>query len=63
MFYTKEKFKWAFSHKSTKWQIWVDSLIGEVIEYIDELFGLDIPIFVFGYTKMRRGISFRSNRR
>ena len=63
MFYNTEKIKWTFSQKTTKWQIWVDSLIGGVIECMDELFGLEIPIFVFGYTKMRRGISFRSTHR
>jgi hypothetical protein len=38
-------------------------LVGEVLEAIDDEFGLDMPVFVFGFSKMRRGISFRSNRR
>ena len=39
--------------------------IGEVIEEIDgdEKAGLDMPIFVFGFLKLRRGISYRSNGR
>ena len=55
--------RWNFSLVKTEWQVWRNSLIGEVIECIDEIFGLDVPVFVFGYAKMRRGISFRSNRR
>jgi hypothetical protein len=54
---------WSFSLKSTEWQKWRNSLIGEVIESLDVVFGLSVPIFIFGYTKMRRGISFRSNHR
>jgi hypothetical protein len=54
---------WTFSLKSTKWQKWRNSLIGEVIESLDVVFGLSVPIFIFGYTKMRRGISFRSSHR
>jgi hypothetical protein len=38
-------------------------LVGEVLESIDDEYGLDMPVFVFGFSKMRRGISFRSNRR
>jgi hypothetical protein len=38
-------------------------LLGEVLEAIDDEFGLETPIFVFGFSKMRRGISFRSNGR
>lgn len=38
-------------------------LVGEVLESIDDEFGLEMPVFVFGFSKMRRGISFRSNRR
>jgi hypothetical protein len=39
--------------------------IGDVIKMIDESdnFGLDTPVFVFGYTKMDRVISYRSNLR
>ncbi len=36
-------------------------LLGDVINEIDNngVYGLETPIFVFGYIKMRRGISFR----
>jgi hypothetical protein len=54
---------WSFFLKSTEWQKWRNSLIGEVIESLDVVFGLSVPIFIFGYTKMRRGISFRSSHR
>jgi hypothetical protein len=39
--------------------------ISEVIQSIDddERYGLDTPIFVFGFSKMTRGLSFRSARR
>ncbi|CAB9510755.1 expressed unknown protein [Seminavis robusta] len=37
--------------------------VSDVIERLDELLGLDMPIFVFGYSKMRRCISYRSERR
>lgn len=45
-----------------KWRL---SLIGDVIKDIDEheQYGLSMPIFIFGFSKMRRGISFRSNLR
>ncbi len=42
---------------------WQKSLIGNVLEDIDERCGLKMPVIVFGYTKMRRGISFRNSRR
>jgi hypothetical protein len=42
---------------------WQKSLIGNVLEDIDERCGLKVPVIVFGYTKMRRGISFRNSRR
>lgn len=29
----------------------------------DESYDLDLPIFIVGYSKMRRGISFRSKKR
>lgn len=48
-----------------KWDsvTFVNKNVGDVIHYIDENFGLAMPVFIFGYTKMRRGISFRSNKR
>ncbi|KAL7540610.1 hypothetical protein ACHAXR_010249 [Thalassiosira sp. AJA248-18] len=42
---------------------WRKSLIGQLLEHIDEQYGLDIPVFIFGYTKMCRGVSFRSSNR
>lgn len=42
---------------------WQKSLIGNVLEDIDERCGLKMSVIVFGYTKMRRGISFRNSRR
>ena len=40
-------------------------LIGDILNSIDddEDYGLNIPIFIFGFSKMRRGISFRSDKR
>ena len=61
--FQKRKCIWSFSLTDTEWQKWRNSLIGDVIECLDELFGLNIPVFIFGYLKMRRGISFRSGRR
>jgi hypothetical protein len=37
--------------------------ISDVLNKLDELFGLEMPFFVFGYTKMRRCMSYRSERR
>ncbi|CAB9507760.1 expressed unknown protein [Seminavis robusta] len=37
--------------------------IGTVIEQLDRELGLEVPIFVFGWLKMQRCISFRSNQR
>ena len=53
---------WTCSIACKEWQKWRNSLIGEVLECIDAVFGLSIPVFIFGYSKIRRGISFRSNR-
>lgn len=39
------------------------SLIGTVLNEIDNKYGLEMPIAIFGYTKMCRGISFRSDKR
>jgi hypothetical protein len=38
-------------------------LLGQVLEAIDDEFGLETPMFVFGFSKMRRGISSRPNGR
>jgi hypothetical protein len=35
----------------------------EVLEDIDKKWGLETPVFVFAFSKMRRGISYRSSRR
>ncbi len=39
------------------------SNIGDIIKYIDKLYYLQMPIFIFGYSKICRGISFRSDER
>ena len=54
---------WIFSLTSSKWQKWRNNLIGDLLNCFDAVFGLSVRIFVFGYTKMRRGISFRSDKR
>lgn len=40
-----------------------NALIGTVLNDIDNKYGLDMPLAIFGYTKMCRGISFRSDKR
>lgn len=42
---------------------WSASLISDALEYIDDTYGLSMPVIIFGYTKMCRGTSFRSSRR
>lgn len=37
--------------------------VGNLLNFIDNKYGLAMPVFIFGYTKMCRGISFRSNKR
>jgi hypothetical protein len=54
---------WQFSLTSSQKQKWRNNLIGDLLNSLDAMFGLSIPVFVFGYTKMRRGISFRSDKR
>ena len=45
-------------------ETWRNGLIGkDVLESIDNKHGLEMPVFIFGYTKMCRGVSFRSSRR
>lgn len=48
-----------------KWdhESWRNSLISNTLEHIDGKCGLHMPVIIFGYAKMRRGISFRSLRR
>lgn len=48
-----------------KWdnESWKKSLITQTLEYIDKTFGLSMPVIIFGYTKMCRGVSFRSSKR
>lgn len=55
--------EWQFSSASSELQKWRNNLIGDLLNCLDAIFGLSVPIFVFGYTKMRRGISFRSDKR
>ena len=54
---------WQFSLTSSQKQKWRINLIGDLLNCLDAVFGLSVPIFVFGYTKMCRGISFRSDKR
>jgi len=53
----------AESKQPGMWKSWHNSLIGTLLEYIDEKCGLQVPVFIFAYTKMCRGISFRSTNR
>ena len=53
----------AFKLSNKKWKAWHSTLIGELLEYIDEKYSLHMPVFIFGYSKMCRGISFRSSNR
>lgn len=48
-----------------EWENKKDYFISKLIEEIDddERYGLGIPIFIFAFSKMRRGISYRSARR
>lgn len=50
----------VLNEKPTKWP---NTQIGTLLEFIDEFCGLKMPVVINGYTKMRRGISFRSDRR
>ena len=45
-----------------KWdhERWEKSLIGDALKDIDEQYSLKMPVIIFAWTKMRRGISFRS---
>lgn len=40
-----------------------DKTLSQVLNFLDEEYGLDTPIFVFGYMAIGRGISVRSNNR
>ena len=40
-----------------------DVTFGQLLENIDETWGMHMPIFVFGMVKMLRSVSFRSSRR
>ena len=42
---------------------WSNKELTDTLDYIDDTFGLSIPVIIFGYTKMCRGTSFRSSRR
>lgn len=48
--------KW--DHESKK-----KSLLVNVLESIDQKYGLEMPVIVFGFSKMRRGVSFRNSKR
>ncbi len=44
-------------------ETWKKSLIGNVLQHIDDEYGLEMPIFIFGFSKICRGTSIRSNYR
>mmetsp|Transcript_14299 Transcript_14299/g.20824 ORF Transcript_14299/g.20824 Transcript_14299/m.20824 type:complete len:1022 (-) Transcript_14299:81-3146(-) len=46
-------------------ETWKKSLIGDVLQEIDDNqeYGLKVPVFIFGFSKVCRGTSFRSNKR
>jgi hypothetical protein len=48
-----------------RWESKENFLISDLIEDIDKdkHYGLSMPIFIFGFSKMRRGISYRSSQR
>eukprot|EP00977_Amphora_coffeiformis_P003465 scaffold640_cov166-Amphora_coffeaeformis.AAC.1 len=46
-----------------EWQAKKNADVSDVIEEIDQDHGLKMPIFCFGFTKMRRGTSYRSSKR
>ena len=46
-------------HRSTR----TGKTISQVLDQLDVELGLEVPIFVFGYSKMKRCISYRSSRR
>jgi hypothetical protein len=48
-----------------EWNDMKKALIGDLIDEIDDNieYGLELPVFVFAFSKMRRGISFRSHKR
>ena len=46
-----------------EWRKWHNSRMTTLLQHIDDAVGLNVPVFVFGYTKMCRGISFRSKNR
>jgi len=39
------------------------SRISDILDMLDDEYGLERPIFVFGFSKMQRGMSFRSSKR
>lgn len=49
--------------KSGEWRKWHNSVIGTLLQYIDDKCGLVVPVLIVAYTKMCRGISFRSDGR
>jgi hypothetical protein len=52
-----------FPGETWEHESWRNSELTDTLEYIDDTFGLCMPVIIFGYTKMCRGTSFRSSRR
>jgi hypothetical protein len=52
-----------FPNEEWDHESWQKSLIGTALEEIDQRCCLKMPVIIFGYIKMRRGISFRSSGR
>lgn len=50
-----------FPNKAMDRETWKRSLIGNVLQHIDDEYGLEMPIFIFGFSKICRGTSIRSN--
>ena len=40
-----------------------ESSVGDLIQELDDFCGIETPIFCFGFSKMQRGVSFRSDNR
>lgn len=57
----------AVKFPDKKWdhETWRKSLIGQLLEHIDDddTYGPYMPVFIFGYSKLCRGVSFRSSKR
>lgn len=57
----------GISYKTDIGEAWVQAekgvRISDILEMLDNKHGLERPVFVFGFSKMQRGMSFRSSKR